>query len=154
MTISGLHGTWLRMGLVNSNQREYYRQAMTDGESLQGNGTANPISCMDDVPAVARLAARQEFLTKWYRLLAMIPFGVVAFIESRYFTISYTYSPLSLVLIFTSLAWTGGVLVYTVYLQVTLRCPVCKKRFGIGKKCRSCSLPRHRDSAGLLAKSC
>jgi hypothetical protein len=113
----------------------------------------SPITCMDDVPVVAQLAARQEFLTKWYRVLALVPFGAVGFIEARYFTVESSYGPLSLVLVFGSMAWAGFIIGYTLYLQITVRCPVCEKRFGIGAKCRSCSLPRHRDSSGLLVGS-
>ena len=35
------------------------------------------MTCIDDVPAVARLAARQQFLNKWYRPVALAPFVLV-----------------------------------------------------------------------------
>ena len=106
------------------------------------------ITCLDDVPALARVAARQRFLMKWYQPVGLAPFVVVLVISLGFFPDSN--SPILVFLVVASLVWTLAVVVYTVYLWVTLRCPVCKNRFGMADNCRSCKLPRHSNSSGLF----
>jgi hypothetical protein len=99
------------------------------------------ITCLDDVPEVARIAARQEFLNRYYKPVAMIPFIVVMFVELRFFPNST--GPIPIAFVFASLGWVLVVLGYAVYLRFSLRCPVCGWR-GLRDKCSSCDLPRHR----------
>lgn len=105
---------------------------------------ATDITCLDDVPEVGRVAARQEFLTRWLKVIAIAPFILVVII----FTFIFPKAESTTQFIFGSLAiiWAGLILGYTISLQFRLRCPVCGWRFGIQDKCRSCGLPRHRYS--------
>jgi hypothetical protein len=107
------------------------------------------ITCLDDIPDVARLAARQQFLNKWYHALGLVPFGVFLFIEFAFDPNSNNRILVALVVL--SLIWAGAVAGYAFYLLVAFRCPACKNRFGLGENCRSCNLPRHHDSAGIPA---
>ncbi len=43
------------------------------------------IACLDESPSVSRVAARQEFLNRWYRLVAMGPFIVVLVMITAFF---------------------------------------------------------------------
>lgn len=102
------------------------------------------VRCLDDVPSAARLATRQQFFKKWYHALALVPFAIALFIVMKFFPEST--SALALAPVWLALAWAGIVIVYTAYITLLrLKCPVCGWRFGIGDKCRSCGLPRHRD---------
>jgi hypothetical protein len=121
---------------------------MGDSQRVDENGAGDVITCMDDVPDVARRAAQQQFLKKWYRPLALGPFAVLVFLVFGFFPQSD--SRILLALIFLSLFWAIAVAGYTFYLLVAVRCPACKNRFGSGKNCRSCNLPRHSDSSKLF----
>jgi hypothetical protein len=114
-------------------------------------GADDAITCLDDVPDFVRLAARQQFLNKWYHTLGLVPFGIFLFIEFEFDPNSNNRILVGLVVL--SLIWAGAVAGYAFYLLVAFRCPACKNRFGLGENCRSCYLPRHRDSAGILANS-
>lgn len=105
------------------------------------------IRSLEDVPGVARMAARQEFLLQWYKPVAIAPFMVVLFIVLRLFPKSTSRIPIYFV--FASLVWTGAVIGYSFFLMFALRCPVCGWRFGSRDKCSSCGLPRHRSIAGV-----
>jgi hypothetical protein len=113
--------------------------------------TDDAITCLDDVPDLARLAARQQFFLKWYQAVGLVPLGLFVFIVFRFFPNSNS-SALD-ALVGASLIWPLLVVIYTAYLWLTLQCPACKNRFGLGENCRSCNLPRHRDSTGFLANS-
>src|SRR5438105_4352074 len=102
------------------------------------------IACVDDVPTVAHSAEHQRFLMKWYRAIGLAPFVVVLIIVLNFFPDSN--SALLEVVLFASLIWPLAVVTYTLYLSVTVRCPVCKNRFGLADNCRSCNLPRHCNS--------
>lgn len=106
------------------------------------------ISCLDDVPSAARLAARQQLLAKWYHAIALAPFVAVLFIDTEFF--GYSDNRLWLVLVGATLVWALAVAVYTFYLIFFLKCPRCSWRFGLGSKCRSCNLPRHRNVVSWL----
>jgi hypothetical protein len=106
------------------------------------SGESN-ISCLEDVPSVARLAARQQLLARWYHAIALAPFAAVLVIDAEFF--GYSDSRLWLVLVGATLIWAFAVAVYTFYLTFFLKCPRCGWRFGSGDKCGSCNLPRHRD---------
>ena len=130
---------------------EQHRRNITETPQTQVDVEGRAIACVDDVPAVARLAARQRFLMKWYKPVGLAPFVVALIIALGFFPNSN--SPILVDLVFGSLIWTLAVVVYTVYLWLGLRCPVCKNRFGLGENCRSCNLPRHSNSSGLFRAS-
>src|SRR4029077_869197 len=107
------------------------------------------ITCLDDVPSAARLAARQQFLSKWYRPVGIAPFAVLLFITLVIFGDSDSDSLLGRTLMnltFGSLLWTLFVVGYTFYLQFFFRCPRCRWRYGMGEQCNTCGLPRHPGS--------
>jgi hypothetical protein len=104
------------------------------------------IKSLDDTPRVARLAARQRLLQKWYRPVAIAPFVLVLFISLKFFGDSPA-TPLWLATLLASLAWAILVAGYTLYLTFFgLRCPNCGWRYGSGEKCNTCGLPRHRGT--------
>jgi hypothetical protein len=107
------------------------------------------ITCLDDVPEVARIAARQEFLNRYHKPVAMIPFIVVMFVALKLFPHSTSVIPI--VFVFASLGWALVVVGYAIYLRFALRCPVCGWRFGLRDKCGSCDLPRHRPKISDLS---
>lgn len=108
--------------------------------------TEQEIATLEDVPSAARIAHRQRFLQKWYRVLALAPFGAVVFIELRFFG-DTPATPLLMAPIYAALLWAGSVAFYTLYMTFfSFRCPVCGWRFGSGKKCSTCGLPRSRDT--------
>jgi hypothetical protein len=109
----------------------------------QTHSAGDKVSCLDDVAPVARLAAHQQLLAKWYHAIALAPFAAVLFIDIKFF--GYSDNRLWLVLIGATLVWAFAVAVYTFYLTFLLKCPRCGWRFGSGEKCGSCNLPRHRD---------
>lgn len=100
--------------------------------------------CLDDDPDLARRGARQQFLNRWSRPLALAPFAVALFIIFKFFPDST--SPLPLAIVFLTLFWAVGLVSYSLYLRFWggIRCPVCEQPFGSGDKCRNCDLPRHR----------
>jgi hypothetical protein len=106
--------------------------------------TEKEIACMDDVPGVGRRAARQQFLAKWYRVFALAPFAAIIFIAFKFFPNSNSWT--QVILVFVAIIWGLSVAGYAFYLMFAVRCLVCKSRFGLGENCRSCGLPRHRDS--------
>ena len=106
-------------------------------------GVEKDITCIDDVPGIARLAARQQFLAKWYRTS---PCAICCdhFIAYKFFPNSNSWT--QVVLVFVAIIWGMAVAGYAFYLMFAVRCPVCKSRFGLGEKCRSCGLPRHQPA--------
>lgn len=100
------------------------------------------ITSLDDVPQIARLAARQQFLAKWYRGIAMTPFGVLVLIVIKFFGESTSIVPV--ITIEITLLWAMAVAAYTFYLLFAVKCPRCGRRFGSRTDCNSCRLPRHR----------
>ena len=104
--------------------------------------TTAQLTCLDDATGVAGRAARQEFLSKYYRPLVLLPFMVALFIGMKLFGEN---SGVTIFLVCASLAWGMAVIGYHVYLLVSVRCPVCGWRFGRGQKCGSCGLPRHHQ---------
>ena len=127
------------------------QRALTKGLDAGTDTTTGTVACLDDVFALGRLAARQRFFMTWYKALVLAPFFLVGLISGAVFHNSD--SPVLDVIFYAAFAWTFGVIVYTVYLWLALRCPVCKNRFGIADKCRSCGLPRHSASSGLFRAS-
>ena len=102
------------------------------------------LQSLDDAPDVARRAARQIFLNRWYKPLALAPFLVILVLDTFFFPQSR--NKWLLAVIFITLAWGGAVPAYAFFLLVVLRCPRCGKRYGLGDKCKHCELPRHADS--------
>ena len=114
---------------------------------MQGGlrGAATNIRSLDDVPELARVAARQQFLRKWYRPVALAPFVVFLIVSLKLFPDTQE-SSLWTGLIFASLLWAIAVAGYAFYTNFWgFRCPVCGWRFGSREKCGSCGLPRHAD---------
>jgi hypothetical protein len=105
------------------------------------------VRSLEDVPGIARMAARQDFLQRWYKPVAMAPFMVALFILFKLFPKSTSRIPTYFVI--ASLVWAGAVIGYSFFLMFALRCPVCGWRFGSRDKCSSCGLPRHRSIAGV-----
>jgi hypothetical protein len=111
------------------------------------------ITCLDDVPNIARIAERQRIVVGWYKLIALAPFGVILFIELKFF--GNSTSPLASVPIFAALAWAMGIAIYGFYCTFWgVDCPSCGQRFGsLGSSCRSCGLPRHLDLSDLFGST-
>jgi hypothetical protein len=110
-------------------------------------GAGKEITCLDDAPNVARLAARQQFLSKWSRVLALAPFAALVFVAFKFFPGTNSSNGWAQVLlVLAAVIWALAVAGYTVYIYTAVRCPGCHSRFGLGEKCRSCGLPRHRDA--------
>ncbi len=111
-------------------------------------GTSN-ITSLDDVPATARVAARQQFIVRYYQYLALAPFAVAIFVSFKLFPSST--SNVMVELVFVTLAWALTVAGLAVrYTFWGFSCPACQERFGIGENCRSCGLPRHYDLSNLF----
>lgn len=122
---------------------------MRDTEIIKEQQLHPDITSLDDVPSAARLAARQQFLTKWYKAVGMAPFVVLLFITLGIFgdNDSDSFWGRTLTdLTFSSLLWTLFITGYTFYLQFFLRCPRCRWRYGMGEQCNTCGLPRHPGS--------
>lgn len=103
------------------------------------------IKCLDDAPSLTPIAARQQFLTTWYKAVALAPFTVVLFVVLTFWPKSTSWIPIAFV--FATLVWGLSVVGYSFFLMFSLRCPACEWRFGMGEKCMNCGLPRHRDDA-------
>jgi amino acid transporter len=108
-------------------------------------GTDKDITCLDDVLGVDCLAARQEFLAKWARVLALVPFAAAIFVAFKFFPGANSWT--QVLLVFGAVIWAMAVAGYALYLFFAVRCPACKSRFGPGKNCRSCALPRHHGGS-------
>jgi hypothetical protein len=133
-------------GLAASARDQY--ENISERPKVPPDAVEGAITCVDDVPAVARLAARQRFLMRSYQAVGLALFAVVLVIVLGFFPNSN--NPILDVLMGASLIWILAVVIYTVYLSFAVRCPVCKNRFGIADNCRSCNLPRHCNSSGLF----
>jgi hypothetical protein len=103
------------------------------------------ISCLQDVPSVARLADRQLFLTRWYYAVGIAPFAVFIFTALKFFPNST--NRIFDVLVYLTLGWAFFVSVYTLYLMFAVRCPACNSRYGAAEQCGSCGLPRYSSLA-------
>jgi len=107
---------------------------MQDSEIIKEQQLHTNLTCLDDDPSAARLAARQQFLVKWYRAVGLAPFFVAIVITMRFFADSDTRSfggRIAWGLVFASLFWTIAIAAYTFYLQWFLKCPRCQWRFGL-----------------------
>ncbi len=102
------------------------------------------IRSLDDTPSAARIAARQRFLNRWYKPLAIAPFAICLFLSLKFFPDSRSW--FFVALIEATLVWAFGVAAYAFYLLFWFQCPRCQSRYGIGGQCRSCDLPRHTPS--------
>ena len=104
---------------------------MTD-DAKQDLSRTGDVACADDVPKFARLLARQRFLAKWYKAVALAPFALMLFIIHKFFP--NTNGGLGLMLIVATLGWAIAVAGYSLYLNFVLRCPVCNSRYGMGRE--------------------
>jgi hypothetical protein len=109
------------------------------------------ISCLDEVPSLARIAARQQFLTRWYKAVALAPFVVVLFVVLTFFPKSTSRIPI--LFVFASLAWATAIVGYSFFLMFAVKCPACRWRFGMSDRCMNCGLPRHRDGSSAIPLS-
>jgi Na+/H+-translocating membrane pyrophosphatase len=85
------------------------------------------IACLDESPSVSRVAARQEFLNRWYRPVAIAPFIVVLVVVTAFFPNSHRTIQFGLGA--AAMVWAGVVIGYAIYLRFSVRCPVCGWRF-------------------------
>ena len=111
---------------------------------LNADGTMTTLRCLDDWDTYSRLVKRKVFMQKYYRPLALVPFGIVLLISVRFFGDST--SAFAIVPVYLSLIWTFLVLVYTFWLLIrvrAIRCPRCGGRFGSEDECIPCGFPRH-----------
>lgn len=106
-------------------------------------GADTQIKSLDDVPDIARIAARQRFFRRWYRAIALAPFAVLIFIILKFFS----DTPASngwMAALYATLVWGIAVAVYAFYVTFWgVSCPVCGLTFGIGETCKNCGMPRH-----------
>jgi hypothetical protein len=101
-------------------------------------------ACLDDSGPYRELNRQNKFFKRYWHVMALGPFTVTVFIEIRFFGDST--SRLAEIPVFVSVAWAMLVAVYGLILTtrvLSIRCPRCKWRFGLGDKCSSCDLPRH-----------
>jgi hypothetical protein len=129
---------------------ELARRRINTEERLAASHSAE-IRSLDDVPSLAHIAARQQFLTRWYKAVALAPFVVVLFVVLTFFPKSTSRIPSGFV--FASLVWAMAVVGYSFFLMFAIRCPACRWRFGMSNKCMSCGLPRHRNNASAIPLS-
>ena len=92
------------------------------------------IRSLDDVPSAARVAARQRFLNRWYKPVAVAPFAVCAFVGLKFFPDSRSWFLVALVE--ATLIWAFGVAAYAFYLLFWFKCPRCHSRFGLVERCQ------------------
>ena len=118
-------------------------------ESKPNSSEIDGVKCADDFPKLARLLARQQFLGKWYKPVALAPFALMLFVIFKFFP--NTNGGLGMVLVFLTLGWALAVAGYSLYLIFALQCPVCTSRYGTGQSCRSCGLSRHRESTAPIS---
>ncbi|GAC1431612.1 MAG: hypothetical protein NVSMB62_28610 [Acidobacteriaceae bacterium] len=102
------------------------------------------LKCGDEAPDFARIAARQDLVTKRLKPTMMLPFIVFLLIDLKFFKDSNNWIVVSIGML--TVLWAGAVNFYSLYLRITVHCPKCGNRFGSGDKCASCSLPRHAPS--------
>jgi hypothetical protein len=129
---------------------ELARRNINAKESLTTLHNAE-IKCLDEVPSLARIAARQQFLTRWYKPVALAPFAVVLFVVLTFFPKSTSRIPI--LFVFATLAWGMAVVGYSFFLMFAVRCPACSWRFGMSNKCMNCGLPRHCDDSSAISLS-
>jgi hypothetical protein len=137
-----------KLRTLAASAREQKRRNTTESPQMETGVAGRAITCVDDVPAAARLAARQRFFMRWYQAVGLAPLAVVVFVVFGFFPDSN--SPILEAVVSAAVIWPLAVVIYTVYLWLALRCPVCKNRFGLADNCRSCNLPRHGNSSGLF----
>jgi hypothetical protein len=129
-----------------SQRRLVQEDLLRDQKQIASPMAGHDTTCIDDVPAVARLAARQQFLNKWYRPVALTPFVLVLIVNFWIFAKSNSWVFVAVGL--ASLLWAITIAGYGFYLMLSLHCPRCESKFGLGERCRSCDLPRHGNSSG------
>jgi hypothetical protein len=103
------------------------------------------LKCGDEAPEFARIAARQDLVTKRLKPTMMIPFIAFLIIDFKFFPHSNNWVVVSFGM--ATALWAGAVNAYSLYLRITVHCPKCGNRFGSGARCASCSLPRHTQSS-------
>ena len=102
-----------------------------------------PVACLEEWGRYARIATKDRFWKRYYRVLALAPFAVIIFGVLRFFPESTSKVPIYIVGV--SLVWAMVVAFYAFSLRLRadfIRCPRCGSRFGLGACCNSCGLPR------------
>jgi hypothetical protein len=100
------------------------------------------IKNLDQFPQLALRSKRQQWVSQNYKLIGLLPFGIVLFIVLKFFSSSTNKAWDWLVE--ATLLWAILVAGYGFYsLFWGVRCPACGCGFGVGQECRSCGLPRH-----------
>jgi hypothetical protein len=118
---------------------------MFDDERTLAPVETKTVTCLDDMPKLARLSLWQQRISRSYKLIALAPFAVVIFIVLKFFPQSTNRA--WDVAVFLSLGWAISVAAYAFYsLFGGVRCPVCGKGFGVRESCRSCGLRRHKQA--------
>lgn len=107
------------------------------------------ITCLDDLPELAKKLLWQQRIFRNYQLIALTPFAVVLFIVLKLFSKSTNH--LWNGLVFLTFFWVMIVAFYAFYaLFWGVRCPSCASGYGVGGKCRSCGLPRHHQAESMF----
>lgn len=100
---------------------------------------------LDDDPRYAQLTERVRFINRYWRAMAMGPFLVIVILAALLYRESIGRLPD--VLLIMAAAWIMFLAIYClsqIARDLFYRCPRCHWRFGLGKVCGSCSLPRNR----------
>jgi predicted lysophospholipase L1 biosynthesis ABC-type transport system permease subunit len=100
------------------------------------------IRCLDELESYARLSARNGFLKKNWYWLATAPLLLAIALAVRVLRSDTAAS----VLLGASGAWAfvvAGYCLVAVTRLLTVQCPCCGWRFGLGDRCGSCGFERH-----------
>jgi hypothetical protein len=114
---------------------------------------AKGLTCLADWADYKRLDGRRSFLLKYSHALALAPFVLALVIclgvLPRIAPDSAFWEGVAEIIIVISLGWALIFIVYalSVFTRcLSIRCPRCGWRFGLGDRCSSCDLPRSRDN--------
>jgi hypothetical protein len=115
---------------------------ITDSRS----GSAESITCLDDVPKLARRSLWPQRIVGSYYIVGLAPVLIVIVIVLKFYGKSTDGTLITFVGML--LCWPFVVAVYAFYsLFWGVNCPVCNCGFGVREAgCRSCGLPRHRST--------
>ena len=103
------------------------------------------LTCLADVPEIARRSLWQQRIAQNYGAIAITPFVLLLCIDFKFFGDSI--NPIWAYLGELTLIWAMGIAVYTFYVSFWgVKCPKCGHGFGIKDACRSCGLPRYEPT--------
>ena len=123
---------------------------LPEEERTYSTASGVQIKSLDDVPKVARIAAYQRSVLKWYKIVAILPFAATLLVVLKFFPDAGGRG--WDLLIGVTLLWAIGVAGYAFKLLFWgVRCPACEECFGLTiDKCRSCGLPRNSTTPSLF----